>query len=79
VPALYARLNRPRVSRSTISDTISSKGHSETEARTVHVREAGIRWVWANPDGSERAWYEAFRYRESSHVDPEDKDQFPYV
>lgn len=54
-----------------------AKDAAETEARTLHVREAGIHWVWSNPDGSERAWYSA--PTGSAHVNPEDKDQFPYV
>ena len=56
-----------------------AKDTAETEARTMHVQEAGVRWVWSNPDGSERAWFEAFRYHDAAHVNPEDKDQFPYV
>lgn len=54
-----------------------AKDTTETEARTMHVREAGICWVWSNIDGSARAWYQA--PTGSAHVNPEDKDQFPYV
>lgn len=54
-----------------------AKDAAETKARTMHVREAGICWVWSNIDGSARAWYSA--PTGSAHVNPEDKDQFPYV
>jgi len=52
-----------------------AKDSAETLVRKVLVRDSGIRWSWANPDGSDRAYVSVGC---SSH-NIADKDQFPYV
>ena len=52
-----------------------AKDPTETAARTQHVRESGMRWTWANPDGSARAWC----CSGSGIGNIADKALFPYV